>query len=77
MDSLGLSKEIKSEGIIDNMNDLRKYLTVENVAKRLDLSEEWVRDLIHRKEIKAVKIGQWKIKPEDLEQFIKSRMNIK
>lgn len=77
MDSLGLSKETKFEGMIHNMDDLRKYLTVEEVAKRLDITEEWVRDLIHRKEIKAVKIGQWKIKPEDLERFIKSRMNIK
>lgn len=77
MDSLGLSKEMKSEGVFDNMGDLRQYLTVEEAAKRLDLSEEWVRDLIHRKEIKAVKIGQWKIKPEDLKRFIKSRMNIK
>ncbi len=59
------------------MDDLRKYLTVEEVAKRLDLSEEWVRDLIHRKEIKAVKIGQWKIKSEDLDKFIKSRSNIR
>lgn len=77
MDSLGLSKEMKSEGVIDNMDDLRQYLTVEDVAKRLDLSEEWVRDLIHRKEIKAVKIGQWKIKPEDLGKFIESRKNMK
>ena len=76
MDSLGLSQEkIKSEGVSDNMDDLRQYLTVEEVAKRLDLSEEWVRDLIHRKEIKAVKIGQWKIKQVDLQNFIKSRSN--
>ena len=57
------------------MDDLRKYLTVPEVAQKLDISEEWVRDLIARKEIKAVKIGQWKIKPKDLEEFIKSRSN--
>ena len=57
------------------MEDLRKYLTVPEVAKKLDITEEWVRDLIARKEIKAVKVGQWKIKPEDLEDFIKSRSN--
>ena len=57
------------------MDDLRKYLTVEDIAKKLDITEEWVRDLIHRKEIKAVKIGQWKIKPEDLEKFVRSRTN--
>jgi len=36
------------------------------------LPEEWVRDLIARKEIKAIKVGQWKIKQED---FIKNRRN--
>jgi len=45
------------------------------VAQRLDITEEWVRDLIARKEIKAVKVGEWKIKPEDLEDFIKNRRN--
>ena len=58
------------------MDDLRNYLTVRQVAIKLDVTEEWVRDLIARKEIKAVKIGQWKIKPEDLEVFIESRRNI-
>ena len=58
------------------MEDLRKYLTVEEVAKKLDITEEWVRDLIARKDIKAVRIGKWRIKPEDLEKFIKSKTNI-
>lgn len=56
---------------------LKGYLTVEQVAKQLGLSEYRVRELIREKQIRAVKIGQWKIKPEDLEHFIKSRMNIK
>ncbi len=59
------------------MEDLRKYLTVAEVAKKLDITEEWVRDLIARKDIKAVRIGKWRIKPEDLEKFINSRRNIK
>ena len=58
------------------MLDLRKHLTVRQVAKKLDITEEWVRDLIARKEIKAVKIGKWRIKPEDLDEFIESRKNI-
>ncbi len=57
------------------MEDIAKYLTVRQVAKKLGISEEWVRDLIARKEIKAVKIGQWKISQEALDQFIKSRSN--
>ena len=58
------------------MEDLRKYLAVAEVAKKLDIAEEWVRDIIARKNIKVVKIGKWRIKPEDLEKFIKSRMNV-
>ena len=57
------------------MEDLRKYLTVKKVAERLDISEEAVRDLIKEKELKATKIGKWRIKPEDLEKFIESRTN--
>ena len=59
------------------MDDIAKYLTVRQVAKKLGISEEWVRDLIAKKEIKAIKIGQWKINPQALAQFIKSRSNIR
>ncbi len=59
------------------MDDLKKYLTVPQVAKKLDITEEWVRDLIRMKQLKAYKIGQWKIKPEDLIRFIESRKNMK
>lgn len=54
---------------------LKGYLTVEQVAKQLGLSEYRVRELIREKQIRAVKIGQWRVKPEDLKEFIKSRMN--
>ena len=57
------------------MVDLKKYLTVRQVAKKLDITEEWVRDLIKSKEIKATKIGKWRIKPDDLEAFIRTRTN--
>ncbi|MBL7130913.1 MAG: helix-turn-helix domain-containing protein [Candidatus Omnitrophica bacterium] len=55
--------------------DVRDYLTVEQVAKRIGLTEERVRELINLKEIKATKIGRWWIKPGDLEEFIKARTN--
>jgi len=58
------------------MVDLKKYFTVRQVANKLDITEEWVRDLINAKEIKAIKIRRWRIKPEDLEEFIESRKNI-
>lgn len=75
-DSQGFIISIKSARGL-TMEDLRKYLTVPEVAKKLDITEEWVRDLIARKEIKAVKIGQWKIRPDDLQEFIESRKNIR
>ncbi len=56
---------------------LKGYLTVEQVAKQLGLSEYRVRELIREKHIRAVKIGQWRVKPEDLKRFIKSRSNMK
>ncbi len=57
------------------MENIKDYLTVPEVAEKLGLTDEWIRDLIRKKEIKAVKIGQWKIKPEDLEEFINNRKN--
>ena len=58
------------------MVDLKQYLTVKEVADRLDVSEDWVRDLIQAKELKAVKMKRWRIKPEDLEKFVQHRSNI-
>lgn len=55
--------------------DISNCLTVVQVAKRIGLTEERVRELINLKEIKATKIGRWWIKPEDLEDFIKARTN--
>lgn len=59
------------------MVDITKYLTVEQAANKLGLTEERVRELINLKEIRAAKIGRWRIKPEDLEVFIRNRSNIK
>ena len=57
------------------MVNLKKYLSVRQVANKLDITEEWVRDLIAKKEIKATKVGKWRIKPEDLDTFIEARTN--
>ena len=54
---------------------LRGYLTVEQVAKQIGLTEYRVRELIREKQIRATKIGQWRVKPEDLKKFIQSRTN--
>jgi excisionase family DNA binding protein len=58
------------------MTDLTKYLTVRQAAKRLGLTEERVRELINLMQIKATKVGKWRIHPDDLEKFIKSRSNL-
>ncbi|MDD2672084.1 MAG: helix-turn-helix domain-containing protein [Syntrophales bacterium] len=59
------------------MDDISKYFTVKEVAKRLDVTEDWVRDLIQSKQFKAVKIGKWRVDPEELKKFIQARTNIK
>lgn len=55
--------------------DVSRYLTVRTAAKRLDLTEERVRDLINLKQIRATKIGKWRIRPKDLEAFVRARTN--
>lgn len=55
--------------------NLKDYLTVRHVAKQLGLTEYRIRELIREKQIRATKIGQWRIKPKDLEEFIKARTN--
>jgi len=55
---------------------LKDCLTVEQVAKQLGLTEYRIRELIREKQIRATKIGQWRIKPEDLEEFIRKRSNM-
>ncbi len=55
---------------------LKGYLTVRQASKELGLTEYRIRQLIREKQIRATKIGQWRIKPEDLKNFIKSRSNV-
>ena len=54
---------------------IKDYLTVRQVANQLGLTEYRIRELIHEKQIRATKIGQWRVKPQDLEEFITSRTN--
>ncbi len=55
----------------------KSYLTVRDAARQLELTEYRVRQLIREKQIRATKIGQWRIKPGDLESFINSRSNLR
>ena len=54
----------------------RPWLTVGEVARTIGLTEERVRQLIRKRQIKATKIGGWLVQPEDLDAFIRSRTNI-
>jgi len=54
---------------------LKGYLTVRNISRKLGLSEYRIRELIREKQIRATKIGQWRIMPEDLDEFVKRRTN--
>ena len=54
---------------------LKGYLTVRQVAKQLGLTEYRIRQLIREKQIRATKIGQWRIKLQDLKEFVKERTN--
>lgn len=55
--------------------DLTQYYTVAQVAQILGVSQKSVRDFINSGELQAVKIGQWRISEEGIQQFIQSRMN--
>jgi len=57
------------------MANIKNYLTVRQVAKQLDLTEYRIRELIREKQIRATKIGQWRVKPTDLQEFIRARTN--
>jgi len=52
----------------------KPYLTVKDVAQRLDVTERTVRYwIVERKELRAVYINGWRIYPEDLDDFIARR----
>ena len=53
-----------------------QWLTVEEVAHMIGLTEERVRQLIRQRKIKATKIGGWLVRPHDLQAFIQSRTNM-
>lgn len=67
----------RREGLMKELSKPSVWLTVEEVAAHLGLSEERVRQIIRTKQMKATKIGGWLVNPEDLDEFIRSRSNLK
>lgn len=54
---------------------MNKLLTIKKVAEYLDVCIKTVRRLIEQSKLPASKIGgQWRVKPEDLELFVKRRL---
>ncbi len=50
-----------------------KFLTVQEAARSLGVTAKSVRDFIAAGELRASKIGQWKIAAGDLEAFVQAR----
>ena len=53
----------------------KSYFTVRDAVKQLELTEYRGRQLIREGQIRATKIKQWRIMPQDLDAFVKARMN--
>jgi len=54
---------------------VEKFLTIQEVAKKLRVSERSVIRYIKAKKLIASKMGQWRIKGGDLENFFKKYTN--
>ena len=51
------------------------YLTIKEMAARTGLSEERIRQLVRTHAIKrAIKLGGWRVRVEDFEEFLRSRI---
>lgn len=53
----------------------QELLTVSEVAVRLRVSNRSVLRYIKAKRLRAVKIGQWRIKETDLDRFLAANIN--
>lgn len=54
-----------------------KFLTIKEVAKKLRVSGRTVMRYIKAKKLIASKMGQWRIREDDLERFFKVNINNK
>ena len=54
---------------------MKEWLTVRELSRQIDLTGRRIRELINQRELRATKIGRWRIAYEDLEAFIRSRTN--
>ncbi len=54
----------------------KKYLSIDETAKKLGLNYKTIFRYIHRKKLEATKIGRWRIDEDELKNFIKRSSNI-
>jgi len=54
-----------------------KFLTIKEVAEILRVSGRSVNRYIEAGRLRASRIGQWRIKQSDLDEFLKENSNIK
>jgi len=59
------------------MDKTDKLLTIKEVAQILRVSKRSVNRYIESGKLKASKIGQWRIKQSDLDEFLEKNLNIK
>ena len=53
------------------MDKERTFLNSKEVAQILDLSPDDIHVLVHRGELKAIKVGRiWRYRPEDVEAYV-------
>jgi len=56
---------------------MEKLFTIKEIAKYLRVSERSILRYIEAGRLRASRIGQWRIKESDLENFLKENSNIK
>ncbi len=55
----------------------KKFLTIEEAAKKLDVNYKTIHRYISKGKIAATKLGRWRIKPKDLEKFVRASSSVR
>jgi excisionase family DNA binding protein len=63
--------------VIRQLDMSEEYFTIEQAAKKLGLSYKTIFRYIHAKKIEATKVGYWRIKKKELENFVKRSSNLR
>lgn len=62
---------------VERNENMMEFLTVEQVAEMIGVTEKTLRSYIHKGDLKAYKFGAvWRIAESDLKVFIESKSNI-